>query len=65
MNATTDTDRSPNPVDLHVGGRIRMRRKHEGWDERAAHMEAELVLVRDLMTREGKADWSANFRREI
>jgi transcriptional regulator with XRE-family HTH domain len=27
MNATTDTDRSPNPVDLHVGGRIRMRRK--------------------------------------
>jgi hypothetical protein len=44
---------------------LRMRRKHEGWDERAAHMEAELVLVRDLMTREGKADWSANFRREI
>lgn len=27
MTTNTDTDRSPNPVDLHVGGRIRMRRK--------------------------------------
>ena len=27
MTTTTETDRSPNPVDLHVGGRIRMRRK--------------------------------------
>jgi len=27
MNAPIDTDRHPNPVDLHVGARIRMRRK--------------------------------------
>lgn len=27
MADTTDQDRSPNPVDLHVGARIRMRRK--------------------------------------
>ncbi|KRA66795.1 Cro/Cl family transcriptional regulator [Caulobacter sp. Root656] len=27
MNTTSDQDRSPNPIDLHVGARIRMRRK--------------------------------------
>ena len=27
MDQTVDTDRGPNPVDLHVGARIRMRRK--------------------------------------
>ncbi|MDR7115265.1 helix-turn-helix domain-containing protein [Caulobacter sp. BE254] len=27
MNTTPDQDRSPNPIDLHVGARIRMRRK--------------------------------------
>jgi transcriptional regulator with XRE-family HTH domain len=27
MAETTDHDRNPNPVDLHVGARIRMRRK--------------------------------------
>jgi hypothetical protein len=44
---------------------LKLRRNHEGWDERAAHMEAELPLVRDRMTREGKADWATHFRREI
>jgi len=27
MNETTEQERAPNPVDLHVGARIRMRRK--------------------------------------
>ena len=27
MNTISDQERSPNPVDLHVGARIRMRRK--------------------------------------
>ena len=27
MDQTADSDRGPNPVDLHVGARIRMRRK--------------------------------------
>jgi transcriptional regulator with XRE-family HTH domain len=27
MPPMTDTQRSPNPVDLHVGGRVRMRRR--------------------------------------
>src|SRR3954468_2212863 len=27
MNTTVDQERLPNPVDLHVGARIRMRRK--------------------------------------
>jgi transcriptional regulator with XRE-family HTH domain len=27
MNASSDFDRLPNPIDLHVGARIRMRRK--------------------------------------
>ncbi|MCZ8368825.1 MAG: hypothetical protein O9293_02460 [Porphyrobacter sp.] len=44
---------------------LKMRRKHEGWDERAEHMEVELALVRDFMAREGKADWATHFRREI
>ena len=30
MDRTSDTQRSPNPVDLHVGGRVRMRRKMLG-----------------------------------
>ena len=27
IEKTTDSQRSPNPVDLHVGGRVRMRRR--------------------------------------
>lgn len=30
MNDIAKTDRSPNPVDLHVGARVRMRRKFLG-----------------------------------
>lgn len=44
---------------------LRMRRKHEGWDERALHMERELASVRAAMAREGAADWATHFRREI
>ena len=44
---------------------LKLRRNHEGWDERAEHMERELPLVQGLMAREGKADWSQHFRREI
>ena len=44
---------------------LKMRRKHEGWDERAKHMEREVPLVRDAMARTMRADWAALFRREI
>lgn len=44
---------------------LRLRRKHDGWDERAEAIAAEVSLVRALMAREGKADWAAHFRREI
>lgn len=44
---------------------LRLRRKHEGWDERAEAIAAELPKVRALMAGEGKADWAAHFRREI
>jgi hypothetical protein len=44
---------------------LRLRRNHEGWDERAEAIAAELPKVRELMAREGKADWAAHFRREI
>lgn len=27
MNSKQDTDRTPNPIDMHVGARVRMRRK--------------------------------------
>lgn len=44
---------------------LRMRRNHEGWDERAAAMAAEVPLVQARMAAEGTADWAAHFRREI
>jgi hypothetical protein len=44
---------------------LRMRRGHEGWDERAAAIAAEVPLVQALMAREGRADWATHFRREI
>jgi hypothetical protein len=40
-------------------------RKHDGWDERAEFIAAELPIIADLMAREGRADWTAHFRREI
>ncbi|MEM6908885.1 MAG: hypothetical protein AAF494_09420 [Pseudomonadota bacterium] len=48
----------------HGGGLLRAR-THDGWDERAEFIAAELPLIRQLMEREGKADWSVHFRREI
>jgi hypothetical protein len=42
-----------------------MWRKHDGWDERAEFITAELPLIADLMARDGRADWTAHFRREI
>lgn len=44
---------------------LRLRRKHDGWDERAEAIAAEVPRVRDLLAREGKADWAVHFRREI
>ena len=40
-------------------------RTHDGWDERAEFIAAELPIIEELMKREGKADWSVHFRREI
>jgi len=42
-----------------------MLRKHDGWDERLEFVAAEVPLIADLMAREGRADWSRHFRREI
>jgi hypothetical protein len=44
---------------------LRMRRNHEGWDERAEAMAAEVPLVQARMAAEGAADWARHFRREI
>ena len=44
---------------------LRMRRHHEGWDERAEAMAAEVPLVQAQMAGAGKADWATHFRREI
>lgn len=44
---------------------ILMVRKHDGWDERAEFIAAELPVIADLMARDGRADWAAHFRREI
>lgn len=42
-----------------------MLRDHDGWDERAEFIAAELPQIAALMAREGKADWRSHFRREI
>ena len=47
----------------HDGGLFR-NRNHEGWDERAAAIRAEVARVEALMTSEGKADWARHFVRE-
>jgi len=48
----------------HDGGLLRDR-SHEGWDERAEQIAAEIPLIRAQMQSGGVADWSAHFRREI
>jgi hypothetical protein len=48
----------------HDAGWLKIR-DHDGWDERAEFIAAELPQIAELMTREGKADWRAHFRREI
>ena len=40
-------------------------RNHDGWDERAEFIAAEVPQVETLMAREGRADWRIHFRREI
>ncbi|MBA4009065.1 MAG: hypothetical protein C0486_09840 [Erythrobacter sp.] len=44
---------------------FKWRRTHDGWDERADMMAAEVPQVLALMAAEGKADWARHFRREI
>lgn len=44
---------------------LRLRFGHDGWDERAEFVSAEVPLIADLIAREGRADWSRHFRREI
>jgi len=48
----------------HDGGLFRDR-SHDGWDERAEFIAAELPKIRELMERTGKADWRTHFEREI
>ncbi|MFM7376939.1 MAG: hypothetical protein ACKO1O_02210 [Erythrobacter sp.] len=44
---------------------LKLRTTHDGWDERAEMMAAEVPLVRAAMAADGKADWARLFRREI
>ncbi|MEL7197894.1 MAG: hypothetical protein AAGL10_06215 [Pseudomonadota bacterium] len=48
----------------HDGGLFRSR-THDGWDERAEFIAAELPQIAELMKATGNADWSVHFRREI
>lgn len=48
----------------HDGGLFRSR-THDGWDERAKFVAAELPLIQRARTAEGAADWRTGFRREI
>ena len=44
---------------------LRLRMGHDGWDERAEAIAAEVTQVKALMASEGRADWTRYFRREI
>lgn len=44
---------------------LKLRVTHDGWDERADNMAAEVPQVASLMAAEGRADWAKHFRREI
>lgn len=46
------------------GGLFR-NRSHDGWDERAEFVEAEIPRIEALMQSHGKADWRTHFTREI
>lgn len=46
------------------GGLFR-NRSHDGWDERAEFIAAEIPKIEALLERGGAADWSAHFRREV
>lgn len=47
----------------HGGGLLR-KRTHDGWDERADLIEAELPLIAGVRDAQGRADWSRHFVRE-
>lgn len=47
----------------HGGGLFR-KRTHEGWDERAEAIRAEVAKVKAKLASEGKADWARHFSRE-
>lgn len=46
------------------GGLFR-NRSHDGWDERAEFVEAEIAQIEALMAAKGQADWRTHFRRDI
>jgi hypothetical protein len=48
----------------HDGGLLRGR-THDGWDERAEFIAAELPAIAALMEQADKADWAQHFRREV
>lgn len=48
----------------YSGGILR-KRTHDGWDERAEAMAAEIPLVEAQLSATGRADWRTHFKREI
>lgn len=48
----------------HDGGLFR-NRNHEGWDERAEAIAAEIAGVKAHRTADGRADWATHFVREV
>lgn len=48
----------------HASGLFR-KRTHEGWDERAEHIAAEIPRVLKALDEDGHADWKSRFEREI
>jgi hypothetical protein len=49
----------------YSGGWLTRKRTHDGWDERAEAMAAEIPLVEAQLRESGRADWRTHFKREI
>lgn len=48
----------------HSGGIFR-KRSHDGWDERAEFIAAELQMIEAVRSEDGQADWRNRFKRDV
>ena len=65
MDDRIDTDRTPNPVDIHVGARVRMRRKMKGVSQEVLANQLKLTFQQVQKYERGSNRISASKLYEI